>query len=197
MIRIRRLRRLLRCDLLMSDLLSFLDHHGDLRVVMIFAMSKNRVIGNNGDIPWYIPDDLKRFKALTLGHACIMGRKTCESIVSRLGKPLPGRSTIVLSRSGYHQPGVMCAGDALSALHMAGAQARAQGQNEIFICGGAEIYALFMPIAHTLYATVVDQEYDGDAVMPLWDEHAFAVTEMETHDGYAFVTYERSLFLPL
>ena len=155
----------------MSDLLSFLTDHGDLRVVMIFAMSQNRVIGIKGDIPWHIPDDLKRFKMLTLGHACIMGRKTCESIVLRLGKPLPGRSTIVLSRSGYEQPGVMCAGDALSALSMAA--------------------------DHTLYATVVDEEYDGDAVMPVWDEHAFAMTETEVHEGYSFMTYERSLFLPL
>lgn len=197
MIHIPRLRRLLRCKFPMSDLLSFLTDHGDLRVVMIFAMSQNRVIGIKGDIPWHIPDDLKRFKALTLGHACIMGRKTCESIVLRLGKSLPGRSTIVLSRSGYEQPGVMCAGDALSALSMAADHARAQGQNKIFICGGAEIYALFMPIAHTLYATVVDEEYDGDAVMPAWDEHAFALTETEAHEGYSFMTYERSLFLPL
>lgn len=156
---------------------------------MIFAMARNRAIGLKGDIPWYIPDDLKRFKALTLGHPCIMGRKTFESIVARLSKPLPGRTSLVISRSGYNYPGV----DVYPTIDQAITAAK-ELDDTIFICGGAEIYALALPHATHLYVTEVDLDPDADAFMPMWDINDFEEVQRINVDGnpqYAFIDYAR------
>lgn len=172
-----------------------MDEH--IKTSLIFAMARNRAIGFQGDIPWYIPDDLKRFKALTLGHPCIMGRKTFESIVKRLGKPLPGRSTIVISRSGFEYGDIPVFPDVAEAIEAAQMVALHQDKPEIFVCGGAEIYAAAMPYADRLYVTEVDMIAQGDAFMPAWDKAEFRTLKSEQVNAvgdtpaYTFVDYER------
>jgi dihydrofolate reductase len=159
-------------------------------VSLIFAMARNRAIGHKGDLPWHIPGDLQRFRALTSGHPCIMGRKTCESIIKRLGKPLPGRPSIVISRSGYTYPGVTVVSNIESSLDVA----QSMSPTEIFVIGGADIYALALPWASRLYITEVDLKPDADAFMPVWDETAFTLTYQEDHAGsptYRFLDYVR------
>ncbi len=167
-------------------------------VSIIAAMARNRAIGLRGDIPWYIPDDLKRFKALTLGHSCIMGRKTFESIVARLGKPLPGRDTIVVSASGFSYPGVIVCADVDRAIEVGRGLAVKNGKDQIFVCGGAQIYVAMMPCADRLYITEVDMEPDADAFMPNWDQSVFEEISREVHSGtpaFVYVDYERKTAL--
>jgi dihydrofolate reductase len=123
--------------------------------VAIAAISANRVIGKNSQIPWHLPEDFKWFKRLTSGHTLLMGRKTFESI----GKPLPNRTTLVLSRSGFQYPGV------LTIKNLSEARPAAPDQ-KIFVCGGAEIYALALPFCSELYLTHVRREVDGDTFFP-------------------------------
>lgn len=122
-------------------------------------MSENRVIGRGNRIPWHLPEDFKWFKETTTGHVLVMGRRTFESI----GRPLPGRETIVLSRSGFQHPGVRTV-SRLEDLDPAA------DPREMFICGGAEIYALALPRCSDLYLTVVKGTVDGDAFMPAFEE---------------------------
>ena len=124
-------------------------------------MSLNRVIGFRNAIPWHIPEDLKWFKKLTMGHIIVMGRKTFESI----GKPLPGRRTIVLSRVTDNVPGA----EAVSSLEQLPEPAASQ---DIFICGGAQVYAQTLPQCSDLYLTLVQREVEGDAFFPAF-EHLF------------------------
>jgi dihydrofolate reductase len=159
-------------------------------ISLIFAMARNRAIGHKGALPWHIPGDLRRFRALTSGHPCIMGRKTCESIINRLGKPLPGRPSIVISRSGYTYPGVTVVSNIESSLEAA----RSMSPTEIFVIGGADIYALALPLADRLYITEVDLEPDADAFMPVWDEGDFTLIKQDDHPGppsYRFLDYQR------
>lgn len=159
------------------------------RITIIAALARNRVIGRDNRMPWHISDDLKRFKSLTLGHPVVMGRKTFQSI----GKPLPGRDNIVITRSdAFAAPGcrvVHSLAEALSA---------AQDGPEVFVIGGADIYALALPIADCLQLTEVDAETDGDAYFPDFDRGAWREVSREPGstagpDGirYAFVTCER------
>lgn len=120
-------------------------------------MSRNRVIGAHGAIPWHLPEDLKRFKRLTLGHHIIMGRKTWESI----GRPLPGRAAVVVTRQRDYR-----AQGALVMHSLEDAIAACAGDSEIFVTGGAELYARALPRASRLYLTTVDAEVSGDTVMP-------------------------------
>ena len=120
-------------------------------------MAKNRVIGANGAIPWHLPEELKRFKSLTLGHHVIMGRKTYESI----GRPLPGRASVIVTRQrGYRAPGALVMHSLDEAFAACG------GDSEIFVIGGAELYAQVLPRADRLYLTTVDAEITGDTYMP-------------------------------
>lgn len=129
----------------------------DMHISIIAAMSENRVIGRRGVIPWDIPADRQRFKALTMGRPLIMGRKTFESI----GHPLPGRTTIILTRQKeYRVEGCLIAHDLESALMMAG------DADEVFICGGGEVYREALSRAERIYLTIVRGEYGGDAFFP-------------------------------
>lgn len=130
-----------------------------MRRSIIVAVSENGVIGNNGQIPWRLPNDLKRFKALTMGHCLIMGRKTHISI----GKPLPGRTTIVLSRGGGHIPFAPSVYHATS-LEEALATAVHEEDTEAFICGGGEVYeeAMTTGSVDRIYKTVIEQKIEGD-----------------------------------
>ncbi len=125
----------------------------------IAAMSLNRVIGAAGKIPWHLPEDFKWFKETTTGHVIVMGRKTYESI----GRPLPNRTTVVLSRSATLIPGVKV----ISSL---GEIESAAGDREIFICGGAEIYTMALPKCSELYLTLVQRNVEGDTFFPPFEE---------------------------
>jgi dihydrofolate reductase len=136
---------------------------------IIAAVAENDVIGNGNALPWRIPEDLARFKALTLGHTLIMGRKTFDSI----GRPLPGRTTLVLTRRpDFAAPGVLVAHDLDEAV------ALAPGAH-VFVAGGADIYALFLPIASKLFLTRVHGVYDGDTRFPPFDRSAFKLVSSE------------------
>ena len=134
----------------------------------IAAMSLNRVIGRGNAIPWHLPEDFKWFKKTTTGHVIVMGRKTYESI----GKPLPNRTTVVLTRSTAPVAGVITLSD-LQQLNPAALEF--QGR-EIFICGGAQIYAQALPLCSDLYLTLVKRDVEGDALFPPFEDQ-FELTE--------------------
>lgn len=154
------------------------------RLCLIVAMAKNRVIGRGNDLPWHIPEDLKRFKALTIGKPVIMGRKTFESILSRIKKPLPERHTIVLSRdfSFEHKDVTVCA-----SIDAARDTAKNFATDEAMVAGGAQIYTQFLPHADRIYLTEVDLTPDGDAWFP--DFTGFHETERTAHISAAGITY--------
>ena len=161
---------------------------GSTRIYLIAAVARNGVIGANGKLPWHLPEDLKHFKKLTLGHPVIMGRRTWES----LGKPLPGRENIVVSRKpGFEAPGASVASS------VAGAVALCAGEPVAFVIGGAELYAAALSLADGLVLTEIDADYDGDTRFPDWDRKAWRATQKETHTSekgvrFDFVWYERS-----
>src|SRR5438094_8670 len=128
----------------------------------IAAMSENRVIGAGNKIPWHLPEDFKWFKKMTTGQVIVMGRKTFEAI----GKPLPNRTTIVLTRSGTPIPGAQTASD-LGEIDRASA---AFAGREIFICGGAQIYQQALPLCSDLYLTVVKRIVQGDVLFPAFED---------------------------
>lgn len=160
-----------------------------MRLSAIVAMASNRVIGTHNQLPWRLPADLARFKRLTLGHTLVMGRKTYESI----GRPLPGRTTIVVTRQwDYAPPGVKVAHSVDEAL------ALAQGDDEVFIAGGAELYAQTMDRLDRLYLTLIERELPGDTFFPEVDLSTWRLLEQEHHPAstpdalpFTFLTYER------
>ncbi len=156
---------------------------------LIAAMASNRTIGINNTLPWRIPEDLKRFKAMTMGHHIIMGRKTYDSI----GKPLPGRTTVIVTRN----PALKVEG-CLVARSLQEAIAACRGDDEIFVVGGAELYAQALPFADTLYLTEIRQDVAGDAHFPAFDRATWTETSREQCSqrepqqlDYDFVTYTR------
>lgn len=146
-------------------------------------MSLNRVIGRDNQIPWRIPEDFRWFKQLTMGHVLVMGRKTFESI----GRPLPGRTTLVLSRSPGALEGVQVV-RSLDEVLEAGA---ALPDRKIFVCGGAQVYAEALPLCSELYLTVVQQHVEGDAFFPAF-EHIFPrSTVIAREDRFHIIHYTR------
>ncbi|MFZ5836536.1 MAG: dihydrofolate reductase [Pseudomonadota bacterium] len=159
-------------------------------ISLIAAVAQNGVIGREGGLPWRLPEDLKFFKATTLGKPVIMGRRTYDSI----GKPLPGRLNIVLTRDPrWRAPGISVAHDLDGALRIA----QGSGADEAMIIGGADIYEMALPIASRIYLTRIQREFDGDALFPALDPqqwHEVARTEKSAGDvpfDYCFVTLER------
>ena len=158
---------------------------------ILVAFDENRVIGKNNALIWHLPADLKRFKALTTGHVIIMGRKTFESI----GKPLPNRTTIVVSRQTELQiEGVILAHSVEEAI----LKAKTITRDDIFIVGGAEIYALSMPLADEILVTQLHDIFDGDAFFPeisseMWDltEQERGITDDKNTYQYSYITYSR------
>jgi dihydrofolate reductase len=140
------------------------------RLSILVAMARNRTIGINNTLPWRCPEDLRHFKALTMGHHMIMGRKTFDSI----GKPLPGRTTVVVTRN----PVLKVAG-CIVAHSLQEAIAACGDDREIFVVGGAELYAQALPLADTLYITEIRQDMEGDAYFPEFDKTAWLETMRE------------------
>lgn len=152
-----------------------------MTVILIAAVGANGVIGRDNDLPWRIREDLQHFKALTLGHTLVMGRKTYDSI----GRPLPGRRTVVVTRQpDWSVDGVEVAHDLDDALKLA-------ASNDLYVAGGGEIYRQAFPHADRLELTEVDQSPDGDVTFPAFDRTDWRETARTQHDGFAFVTYVR------
>ena len=162
--------------------------HGKPILCVIAALARNRVIGIHNTLPWRLPEDLKHFKALTMGHHIVMGRKTFESI----GKPLPGRTTVIVTRdANYRVEGCVTAASIDAAIAACG------DDPEIFFVGGAEVYAQVLPRADRLHLTEIQAEYRGDAWFPEFDRSVWKETGRQVHVndaglGYHFVTYERT-----
>jgi dihydrofolate reductase len=148
------------------------------RFKAIAAMSENRVIGCGNRIPWHLPEDFRWFKRMTTGQIVVMGRKTFESI----GRPLPDRTTIVLSRSGFVHPGVRTV-TSLDELDP-GKETR-----EMFICGGVQVYEQALPRCSDLYLTAVKREVEGDAFFPLFEEQFEMVSEILDREEFRILHY--------
>ena len=157
-------------------------------ISMIWAMGKNNALGCRNRMPWYLPADFAHFKKVTLGKPVIMGRKTYESI----GKPLPGRKNIIITRDMDFRPEGCIAVNSID-----GAKAYA-AEGEVFIIGGAEIYRAFLPLAHKLYITEIDQAFEADTYFPEIDYSQWKLVssrlgprdEKNPYD-YEFLVYER------
>jgi dihydrofolate reductase len=143
-------------------------------ISIVAAIGKNRELGRGNRLLWHIPDDLKRFKQLTMGHPVIMGRKTFESI----GKPLPGRENLIVSRKGL-------------SLEQALQKAKALDQEEVFVIGGAQIYEQALPYTNRLYLTLIDDSKDADTFFPPYEKIFTKKVSDEPHEKYRFVTLEK------
>ncbi len=158
---------------------------------IVAAVARNGVIGREGGIPWHIPEDLARFRALTTGHPVVMGRKTWDSLPDRF-RPLPGRRNVVVTRNrAWSADGAERAASLEDALDLL------DDQETVFVIGGASLYAEALPLADGLELTEVELEVEGDAFFPDWDRGAFQEVFREAHvsdDGtpFAFVTYRRA-----
>jgi dihydrofolate reductase len=163
-------------------------------VSLIAAMASNRVIRRNNDLPWQLPDDMKYFMQTTKGHHCVMGRKNYDSIPSKF-KPLPQRTNIVVTRQkNLDAPGCIVVDSIGQALTVAAGN----GESEVFIIGGAEIYHLGMPHAHRIYLTEIEASIDGDTYFPAFDTTVWKEASRRHHaaderHAYAFdfVVYEK------
>lgn len=163
-----------------------------MRITLIAAVAENRVIGRGNALPWHLPDDLKRFKRLTLGRAVIMGRRTFES----LEESLPERRSIVITRDpDFCAPGASVGNTLEDALGCA----RDAGEAEVFILGGADIFALALPLADRMELTVVHADVEGDTLFPEWNPSAWTLVDDERHEAddrhahaFSFRTYVRA-----
>jgi dihydrofolate reductase len=164
---------------------------------IIVAIAENGVIGNKEGIPWRLSADMKRYVALTKFHTMIMGRKTHESIIAKLGKPLPDRKTIVITRQkDFKAPGCTVVSSIEEALLVA--EKDTKPDEEVFINGGAEIYSLALPFTRRMYITKVHTSIEGDTKFPEWNKDEWNLINSEVHFkdekneyDYTFLTYER------
>jgi dihydrofolate reductase len=153
-----------------------------MRISIISAMAENRVIGIENRLPWHLPADLKHFRSLTMGHHILMGRKTFESI----GKPLPGRTTVIISRNpDFAAPGCIVAGSIEAAI------AACHNDSEVFIIGGEQLYRQALPLADRLYLTQVATQVTGDAYFPeidpaQWRQSAAERFPADAQNPYAY-----------
>ncbi len=155
---------------------------------MIVAMARNNVIGNKNSLPWSIPEDMAYFKKVTMGKPVIMGKKTFESI----GKVLPGRKNIVLTKTGDFQ-----VKDCFTAGNIEEAISLTEGHEEVMIIGGASVYEQFLPLARRLYLTIIDEDILGDTFFPELNHNEWkevSRTESESKEAtlkYSFIVYEK------
>ncbi len=158
-------------------------------ISLIAAVARNGVIGHSNNLIWHISEDLRRFKAITLGHPVIMGRKTYES----LGHPLPARLNVIITRQkDFRVEGATVVHSLEEALAMS------PPDMEVFVIGGGEIYAQALPLAERMYLTEVEADYEGDTVFPAWDPAQWDLIEECIHSRgqvfehpFSFLTYER------
>lgn len=169
----------------------------------IAAMSQNRVIGINNKLPWHLPEDLQFFKDKTKGRVLIMGRKTFDSLVQKMGKPLPGRFHIVITRNqsyDYHDADygkmvevVSSLSHAIELAHMLTDKYPQRFGDEVFVIGGAEIYKQSLDFIHRLYLTVIEKDFEGDAFFPKFDETKLKLVEKIQRPGplpFSFCKFE-------
>lgn len=160
-------------------------------IVLIAAVAEeNRVIGKDGGLPWHLPEDMKRYKRLTTGNAVLMGRRTYESVVRRLGGPLPDRRNVVLTSRGElpEHPEVEAHASVEEAL------AALEDEDVVYVSGGESVYRRLLPEADRLELTLVEGVWEGDTFFPPWQhlvDGTFRVAAEEPRDGYRFLTLER------
>ena len=161
-----------------------------MKISLIVAMSKNRVIGRDNKMPWHLSADLKRFRAITMNSPILMGRKTFESI----GKPLDGRTNLILSKNVNYQPQGCFV---FQSLELALNEAKKYGE-ELFIIGGATLYEIALPLAKRLYLTDIQAEFEGDTLFPEFDVNEWNEIACEQIDNdekvdfsYRFLTLEK------
>ena len=159
-------------------------------VILVASVAANGVIGRDGDLAWRNSEDLRRLKAMTMGHTLVMGRRNYESI----GRPLPGRRTVVLTRQpDWSAEGVTVVRSAGAELDEALAAIAAEtGDDTVFVFGGAEIYAALLDRVDVLELTEIDDELDGDVFFPALDPSGWREESRERRDGYAWVRYRRA-----
>ena len=164
------------------------------RLTIVAAVARNGTIGRDGDLLWRLPEDLAHFRALTMGHPVIMGRKTWDSLPAKF-RPLQGRRNIVLSRDG----GLKLDGAEVFA-SLDDALAATAGAEQVFVVGGAQLYALALPLADRLALTEIDADFEGDCHFPDWPRAQFGEVSRTTHHSpadrghgwdYHFVVYGR------
>ncbi|HYP68977.1 MAG TPA: dihydrofolate reductase [Thiobacillaceae bacterium] len=159
------------------------------RISLIAALARNRVIGIENRLPWKLSEDLKHFRALTLGHHILMGRKTYESI----GRPLPGRTTVIISRGVFSAPN-----NCIAAHSIQDAIAACMGDEEIFFVGGADLYGQALPLVDRLYLTEIQSDVAGDAWFPEFDKAQWTEVSRDRRRDeasgleYHFVIYDRA-----
>jgi dihydrofolate reductase len=163
-----------------------------VEIALIAAVAENRVIGADGEMPWHYPADLAHFKETTMGHPVIVGRVTYESIAAQLGGPLPGRTNVVLTRSGVDAPEEVVQVEGVDAAVEAAEAAAAETDAETaFVAGGATVYETFLDRADRLVLTEVPGEPEGDTRFPEWDPAEWVEAAREREGELSFVTYER------
>ena len=158
-----------------------------MKITLVAAVAKNGVIGSHNDLPWYIPEDLKHFKQVTLGKTVLMGKNTFDSVMNRLKKPLPERTNVVVSRQMDFQPpeGVIVyhsLDDALKGL---------RNESEVMVAGGGQIFSQLIDKADKMVLTEVHKEVDGDVLFPEWNKAEWNEISREDHAEFSFVEYER------
>ena len=157
---------------------------------LIYARSRNNVIGVNGDLPWHLPEDLAHFKRTTLGQPVIMGRVTWESIPEKF-RPLPGRTNVVVSRqTGFNAPGTQVVSSLQAAIDLFPAD------DVVWLIGGAQLYSQAMPLAQQLVITEIDADYEGDAFAPVLNTAEWTEVHRTSHTsaqglGYSLVTLQK------
>ena len=153
-----------------------------MELIIIAAMSENRAIGRNNALPWSLKADMERFKKLTLGWPCVMGRKTWEPLPKR---PLPGRPNIVISRSLSDLTGAAVFPSLQEAV------LNCTQYEKVFICGGASVYKEALGLANRIELTVIHNQYEGDAFFPEIDNALWKITNTEDFDGFSFISYSK------
>jgi dihydrofolate reductase len=161
----------------------------DIEIALVAAVADNGVIGRDGALPWHYAEDLRHFKETTMGHPVVMGRRTFEGILDRLGEPLPGRTNVVLTGQDRSFPEGVVRADSIDAALDA---ASATGSDVAYVVGGATIYEQFIDRADRLVLTEIHGSYEGDTFFPevKWDD--WRETDREDHDEFSFVECERT-----
>jgi len=153
-------------------------------ISLIVAIAKNNVIGKNNDLPWHYPEDLKHFKETTSGKTVLMGYNTYQSILKRLGKPLPNRKSIVLTSREIDEPGVIVVRDIFKFIH-------SLPDEDLFVIGGRQVFNLFLDLVDRLYITHIEKEYDGDIFFPEINFDDYEQISERRSGELRFCIYER------